>query len=77
MRTKTKLEYIWADGYSPSNIRSKIKVVDKVGNLTLKDIPSWSFDGSSTKQADGSSSDCILKPVRIYKYHTRRNYYFV
>jgi glutamine synthetase len=77
MRIKTKLEYIWLDGYSPSNIRSKIKVVDKVGDLSLQDIPSWSFDGSSTKQADGSSSDCILKPVRVYKHHVRRNYYIV
>ena len=23
----------------------------------------WSFDGSSTEQAEGSSSDCLLKPV--------------
>jgi glutamine synthetase len=26
----------------------------------------WGFDGSSTEQADGSSSDCVLKPVRVY-----------
>ena len=77
MRIKTKLEYIWLDGYKPSNIRSKIKVIDRVGDFGLKDIPNWSFDGSSTKQARGNDSDCILKPVRLYKYHTRRNYYIV
>ena len=66
MRTKTKLEYIWLDGYSPQNIRSKIKIINSDGDLKLKDIPDWSFDGSSTKQAEGNTSDCILKPVRLY-----------
>ena len=77
MRTRTKLEYIWLDGYTPQNIRSKIKITEGISNLRLNDIPNWSFDGSSTKQADGVNSDCILKPVRLYKYHTRRNYYMV
>ena len=66
MKTKTKLEYIWLDGYSPQNIRSKIKIINSNGDLKLKDIPDWSFDGSSTKQALGNVSDCILKPVRLY-----------
>ena len=26
----------------------------------------WSFDGSSTLQADGNDSDCLLKPVAIF-----------
>jgi glutamine synthetase len=29
------------------------------------ELPDWSFDGSSTKQAQGNDSDCILKPVRV------------
>ena len=29
------------------------------------ELPLWSFDGSSTQQADGSNSDCILRPVRV------------
>ena len=63
---KTKLEYIWLDGYEPEpNLRSKVKIVDDVVT-DLNDIPLWNFDGSSTKQAEGSKSDCILKPVRIY-----------
>ena len=77
MRTKTKLEYIWLDGYSPQNIRSKIKIIDGNNGVKLKDVPDWSFDGSSTKQAEGNTSDCVLKPDRLYKYHTRRNYYIV
>ena len=55
-----KLEYIWLDGFQPEpSLRSKVKVTD--GNP-----PDWSFDGSSTQQAEGGSSDCILKPINEY-----------
>ena len=55
-----KLEYIWLDGYKPEpNLRSKVKVTDS-------SPPDWSFDGSSTLQAEGGSSDCILRPVNEY-----------
>ena len=73
-----KLEYIWLDGYSPeSNLRSKTKVWDfdppkKPKYNTLREngpcpeeLPVWSFDGSSTQQAEGNYSDCLLKPVRV------------
>jgi glutamine synthetase len=30
---------------------------------SLEDIPDWGFDGSSTNQAEGNNSDCLLKPV--------------
>ncbi len=63
---KSKLEYIWLDGYKPtSNLRSKTKVVDDFSG-NLEDCPIWSFDGSSTRQAEGGSSDCLLKPVAIF-----------
>ncbi len=59
------LEYVWLDGYKPEpNLRSKIKVTESVLSETP---PLWSFDGSSTKQAEGKSSDCILKPVKEYE----------
>lgn len=33
----------------------------------LNEYPSiWGFDGSSTNQAEGRHSDCVLKPVRFY-----------
>jgi len=43
----------------------------------LEDCPMWSFDGSSTEQADGGSSDCLLKPVAIFPDPARRDAYLV
>ena len=63
---KTKLEYVWIDGYKPEpNLRSKVKITDKT-IFNIMDVPEWGFDGSSTKQAEGYSSDCYLKPIRLY-----------
>ena len=74
---KIKLEYIWLDGYSPTqNMRSKTKLLDEFSGK-LKDCPIWSFDGSSTQQAEGKSSDCLLKPVAIYPDPARENGYLV
>jgi glutamine synthetase len=68
-----KLEYVWLDGYKPEpNIRSKTKIVDSEPKKP-EDCPGWSFDGSSTQQAEGHSSDCLLKPVRIIKDPGRKN----
>jgi glutamine synthetase len=38
----------------------------KVHGVGLDDCPMWGFDGSSTQQAEGHFSDCLLKPVRLY-----------
>ena len=74
---KSKLEYIWLDGYKPTQtLRSKTQVRDNFGG-TLEECPVWSFDGSSTQQADGSDSDCLLKPVAIYPDPDRANAYLV
>jgi glutamine synthetase len=73
----TKLEYIWLDGYKPTqSLRSKTKIeTDFSGNFD--DLPTWSFDGSSTEQAPGGSSDCLLKPVFFVKDPQRKNAYLV
>ncbi len=71
---KYKLEYIWLDGYQPEpNLRSKTKIVESADFPTLAELPEWSFDGSSTEQAEGSSSDCLLKPVKIVPDSQRTN----
>jgi glutamine synthetase len=76
---KLKLEYIWLDGYTPvANLRSKTKIIDgDPAKLKLADLPIWGFDGSSTQQAEGKSSDCLLKPVALFPDSTRRNGFLV
>lgn len=74
---KSKLEYIWLDGYEPTaNLRSKTKIVEDFGG-TLAECPLWSFDGSSTRQAEGGASDCLLKPVALYPDPDRKNGWLV
>lgn len=71
---KYKLEYLWLDGYTPvPNLRGKTKIEEYDSFPTLEQLPMWGFDGSSTQQADGSSSDCMLKPVAVYPDSTRKN----
>ncbi len=52
-------EYIWIDGTLPSpTLRNKTKVMADGATP-----PIWGFDGSSTNQAPGDKSDCVLRPV--------------
>ncbi len=56
-----KAEYIWIDGQKPTaKLRCKAKIV-----RDGEEPPIWGFDGSSTEQAPGENSDCVLKPVYI------------
>ena len=74
---KYKLEYIWLDGYQPvPNLRGKTKVINEAPQ-SVEDCPLWGFDGSSTQQAEGSNSDCMLKPVGLYPDAARENGYIV
>ena len=60
-----KAEYIWIDGTEPTaRLRSKTKILD--GKADLPNLPIWGFDGSSTNQAPGKASDCVLKPVAVF-----------
>ena len=87
---KIKLEYIWLDGYQPEqNLRSKTKVWDfdptqepkythlRVNGPCPEELPIWSFDGSSTRQAEGNFSDCLLKPVRVIMDPQRKQSFLV
>ncbi len=72
--TKYKLEYIWLDGYTPMpNLRGKTQIKEFDSFPTLEQLPLWGFDGSSTMQAEGHSSDCVLKPVAVYPDAARTN----
>jgi glutamine synthetase len=56
-----KAEYIWIDGTEPTALlRSKTKIVEDGA-----EPPIWGFDGSSTNQAPGKASDCVLQPVFV------------
>ena len=71
---KYKLEYIWLDGYEPvPNLRGKTQIKEFSSFPKLEQLPMWGFDGSSTRQAEGRSSDCMLKPVAVYPDSTRKN----
>lgn len=74
-----KLEYIWLDGYKPTqSLRSKTKIVKSSDfDGTIGTLEMWSFDGSSTEQAPGGSSDCLLKPVYVVKDPQRTNGFLV
>lgn len=78
---KIKLEYVWLDGYVPTaNLRSKTKVVDvEDASVTPspESLPQWGFDGSSTMQAEGKMSDCLLKPVCVVPDPLRIDGYIV
>ena len=74
---KSKLEYIWLDGNHPTqSLRGKTKVLADFSG-SLEDCPMWAFDGSSTQQAPGGSSDCLLKPVAIFPDPGRLNAFLV
>ena len=60
------VEYVWLD--VNGNPRSKTRVIyqkmpEKMEDLNL---PFWNYDGSSTGQADGKDSECILKPQSVF-----------
>ena len=63
-------EYIWLGG--DNEFRSKIKTVyldyndDMIHVLDLSNYPEWSYDGSSTNQANGDDSEVILKPQAVF-----------
>jgi len=72
--TKYKLEYIWLDGYKPTpSLRGKTQIKEFDAFPKLEQLALWGFDGSSTEQAEGHSSDCVLKPVAVYPDGARTN----
>ncbi len=76
---KHRMDYIWLDGNKPTaNLRTKAQILEFEsfgGNVS--ELPLWGFDGSSTNQAEGHDSDCVLQPVRAYNNPLHKNAWFV
>lgn len=74
MAVKIVAEYVWHDALGA--LRSKSKNFDKTFDraVELGDFSEWNFDGSSTGQAEGRSSDVVLRPVAFFKDPFRRTW---
>ncbi len=78
MKNISFAEYIWLDGTAPTQaVRSKARMVAVPDLPTAAHFPEWSFDGSSTGQADGADSDCLLKPVVVYNDPMREGRHYL
>jgi glutamine synthetase len=77
---QTQVTYVWIGGNK--ELRSKTKTMPKFTNTKkyqkleeddertqylANELPDWNYDGSSTEQAEGSFSEIIIKPQRIFK----------
>lgn len=60
----TIVEYIWIGGNG--EIRSKTRVLYDIITTDISEIPDWNFDGSSTSQASGTTSELIIKPRKAF-----------
>ena len=65
------VEYIWID--SNNHLRGKTKVFNDTIIDSLRDLPDWNFDGSSTGQASGKESEVILKPKALFNDPFRKS----
>ncbi len=74
----TFAEYIWVDNTEPTKLlRSKTRIVQLAEEVSISDFPEWGFDGSSTNQATGDNSDCLLRPVSFVPDPIRGDHSFL
>jgi glutamine synthetase len=70
------IEYIWLDGNS--NFRSKVRIVQVPYNeINIQLRKEWSYDGSSTFQAETANSEVILVPARSYQDCGKPNTFYL
>ncbi|MEM0353987.1 MAG: glutamine synthetase [Thermoplasmata archaeon] len=70
----TLVDYVWVSG--EGELRSKTHVIYNPIN-SLEDIPTWSYDGSLTEQANGSNSEIVIYPKRLFRCPFRRSHDFI
>jgi glutamine synthetase len=82
LRSKTKILQLPEPGTQSRDaydkaLASGLSELHVVPTYQLEDFPEWGFDGSSTYQADGGDSDCVLRPVAVVKDPVRKGEKFV
>ena len=60
----TIVEYAWIGGYG-DDIRSKSRTFNKETN-SIKELPIWNFDESSTGQEQTEESEINIVPVALF-----------
>jgi len=69
MENFTVVDYVWLGGNG--ELRSKSRVIyDTI--TSIEQIPIWNYDGSSTGQAVGDSSEILIHPKRIFRCPFRK-----
>eukprot|EP01062_Namystynia_karyoxenos_P064112 TRINITY_DN569_c0_g1_i10.p1 TRINITY_DN569_c0_g1~~TRINITY_DN569_c0_g1_i10.p1 ORF type:complete len:397 (+),score=186.20 TRINITY_DN569_c0_g1_i10:87-1193(+) len=69
-------EYVFCCGKDTySDLRSKYMTVTnmKIEEATPEKLKVWNFDGSSTGQAAGETSEVLIRPVAVYPHPFLRN----
>eukprot|EP00660_Eupelagonema_oceanica_P016881 gene16881-19158_t len=64
-------EYVWVSGQNTyTDLRSKYMTVTglPIEDATPEKMKVWNFDGSSTGQAAGETSEVLIKPVCVYPH---------
>lgn len=56
-------EYVWIGGQG--ELRSKCKTYQADAIESIDQLSAWNFDGSSTRQADGSDSEVFIVPRKV------------
>ena len=71
------LEYLWIGGNNELRSKTKVETFNYGSKISLKNIPIWNFDGSSTNLAETEDSEILLLPVGLYVDPLRINGYLV
>lgn len=67
LRSKTRVIYRELDEFKTNLNKEWVFYAPEKTLNDVKDFPIWSFDGSSTGQAEGTESEVILKPCAVFK----------